>query len=155
MAVERNQSFRSLPSGKYQPSDDMSDYETMAPVKSLSTPLRNGMTPPRNGMTTSRNGMTPPRNGMTTSRNGMTPPRNGMTPPRNGMTPPRNGVPPPRNGMTPPRNGMTTVQYQTDAWHYSQVQDSLINGMKAMRHPTLSCPIPWYSGMGLTLGIEM
>ena len=104
LGVERNGSFRSLPSGKYQPSDDMSDYETMAPVKSLSTPPRNGMTPPKNG----------------------------MTPPKNGMTPPRNGMTPPRNGMTPPRNGMTTLPYQTDARHYPQTQDSLINGMKAM-----------------------
>ena len=104
MAVERDASFRSLPPGKYQLSDDMSDYETMAPVKSLSTAPRNEMTPPRNG----------------------------MTPPRNGMTPPRNGTTPPRNGMTPPRNGMTTVPYQTDARHYPQTQDSLINGMKAV-----------------------
>ena len=52
MAVEHNESLRSLPSGNYQPSDDMSDYVTMAPVKSLSTPLRNGMIPPRNGVTT-------------------------------------------------------------------------------------------------------
>ena len=43
MAVEHNESLCSLPSGNYQPSDDMSDYVTMAPVKSLSTPLRNGM----------------------------------------------------------------------------------------------------------------
>ena len=66
LGVERNVSFRSLPSGKYQPSDDMSDYETMAPVKSLSMPPRSGMTPPKNGMTPPRNGMTPPRNGMNT-----------------------------------------------------------------------------------------
>ena len=76
MAVERDASFHSLPPGKYQLSDDMSDYETMAPVKSLSTA--------------------------------------------------------PRNEMTPPRNGTTTVPYQTDARHYPQTQDSLINGMKAV-----------------------
>lgn len=42
MGPERNPSFQSCPSERYP--GDMSDYETMAPVKSLSSPPRNGLT---------------------------------------------------------------------------------------------------------------
>ena len=42
MVPERNRSFRSSPPKKYLASA-MPDYETMAPVKSLSTPPRNGL----------------------------------------------------------------------------------------------------------------